>query len=55
MAYIFTRPAASFRAMKYVGWSAMFSSRGKVAAYFICCTWPWADSMAEYSSAPATV
>ena len=38
MAYIFTSSAASFSAMKYVGWSEIFSSRGKVAVYFICCT-----------------
>ena len=54
MAYIFTSWAASFRAMKYVGWSEMFSSSGNVAVYFICWTWPWALSMAEYSLAPAT-
>ena len=31
MAYFFTSCAASFIAIKYVGWPPMFSSSGKVA------------------------
>ena len=52
MAYFFTNPASSFKAIKYVGSPATFKRSGNVEWYPRFCTCPSAEFMAEYSSAP---
>ncbi len=53
IAYFFTRPALSFKAIKYVGSPPILRSNGNVALYAKFCTCPSADCIAEYSVAPS--